>query len=382
MKNISTKNGNMGKDFFSKDTMISKFPEAHDTIHKGFTLVTGANNEHKRDSIKNMLVDSCSKNTAIFIDTRVMLDNNDICLLSSHPLIDGKVRKCDVYEDGLPVNLFSADSEKTDEEKAVDLFDVCSTIYRNPNQEHMELLQEGMSFYIEIPEDLTDCSASDTLRIEKMQIFDILIAAESQTLNDPFLRELHYSIDYDLDDFEVQYNSWKDIIMPQSSLHYIYLNSGSRDSAIPLADMLIASLRNYRKRNHDIPLDLYINDIADLNFSSSGAIKKIINESERLNINVIGIARDYYSPATSIGQIMATAEKQYFLFPTIESKEYVNSTLQIGRGDGWPFKDFLYDDTILKEISTDSHTGMNIASVFKGRLKNFFSLRNYFGYNE
>ena len=63
---------------------------------------------------------------------------------------------------------------------------------------------------------------------------------------------------YDLDDFEVQYNSWKDIIMPQSSLHYIYLNSGSRDSAIPLADMLIASLRNYRKRNHDIPLDLYI----------------------------------------------------------------------------------------------------------------------------
>ncbi len=163
MKNISTKNGNMGKDFFSKDTMISEFTEAHDTIHKGFALVTGANNEHKRDFVKNMLVDSCSKNTAIFIDTRVVLDNNDICLLSSHPIVDGKVRKYDIYEDGLPVNLFSADSEKIDEEKAVDLFDVCSSIYRNPNHDYMELLQEGMSFYIEIPEDFTACSASAVL---------------------------------------------------------------------------------------------------------------------------------------------------------------------------------------------------------------------------
>ncbi len=39
MKYFSTKNGKMGKDFFSKETMISKFPEAHDTVHRGFTLV-------------------------------------------------------------------------------------------------------------------------------------------------------------------------------------------------------------------------------------------------------------------------------------------------------------------------------------------------------
>ena len=52
----------MGKDFFSKDTMISKFPEAHDTIHKSFTLITGENNENKRGFINNMLVGSCGKN--------------------------------------------------------------------------------------------------------------------------------------------------------------------------------------------------------------------------------------------------------------------------------------------------------------------------------
>ncbi len=382
MKKISTKNENMGKDFFSKETMISKFPEAHDTVHRGFTLVTGTNNYLKRDCIKSMLVDSCSKNTVVFIDTRVMLDNNDICLLSSHPIVDGKVRKYDVYADGLPVNLFSADSEKTDEEKAVDLFDVCSSIYRNPDSNHMELLQEGMSFYVEGPEDLTDCSASDILRIEKMQIFDILIAAESQTLNDPFLRELNYSIDSDLDDLEVQYNSWKDIIKPQGSLNYIYLNAGARDSAIPIANMLLASLRNYRKRNHETPIDLYINDISDLNFSCTGAIRKIINEADRLNINVIGIAADYHAPSTPEGEMMSSAGKQYFFFPTLSSKSYVNAALHITSSDSWPFKDMsgygTFDGAVLKELVQDKYTGKSNSTVFKGDFRNYFSLDEFF----
>jgi len=91
MKNLSTKNENMGKDFFSKDTIISKFTEAHDTIHKGFTLITGENNENKRGFINNMLVGSCGKNPTIFVDTRGLMDDDSLDLISSHRLVVGEV---------------------------------------------------------------------------------------------------------------------------------------------------------------------------------------------------------------------------------------------------------------------------------------------------
>ncbi len=382
MKILSVKKAAKENILFAKSENINKFSEPRDTVHKGFTLVTGTNNDIKLDFVKNMLVDSCSKKSTIFIDTRGMLDSNTIDLISSHPLVHGKMKMIDVYKDGLPVNLFSADLEKTNEEKAVDLFDVCSSIYRNPAPDHMEMLHEGISVYIENLEDFTDCSVYEKAQIEGMQIFDFLSQALAYTTNNPFLHEVHYLVEYDLDDCTVMLDSWENIIQYPGPATYIYLNSGWRDSALPIADMILASLRNYRKRNHGIPIDLYINDIGDLNFSSTGSIRKIINESERLNINVIGIARDYYSPATPVGQIMASAEKQCFLFPTIKSKEYVDSALQISSGDEWPFIDILYGDAILKEISTDPHTGKNIASVSKGSLKNYFSLRNYFGFND
>lgn len=382
MKYLSTKNESKENVFFTKRENISKFSDPRDTVHKGFTLVTGTNNDIKHDFVKNKLVDSCSNKSTIIVDTKGMLDNNDICLLSSHPLVDGKVKMIDVYKDGIPVNLFYADPEKTNEEKVIDLFDVCSSIYRNPDPDHMEMLHEGISVYIENMDDFADCSVYEKARIEEMQLFEFLGQAVLYTTNDPFLHELQYLVEYDLDDCAVMLDSWENIIQHPGSATYIYLNSGSRDSALPIADMLLASLRNARKRNHDIPIDLYINDFSDLNFSCTGAIRKIINESERLNINVIGIARDYYSPATPEGQIMASAEKQFFLFPTIKSKAYVDSALHISSDEEWPFIDILYGDAILKEISTDPHTGKNIASVSKGSLKKYFSLRNYFGYNE
>lgn len=382
MKNLSVQKATKKNILFIKSKNINKFSEPHDTVHKGFTLVTGTNNDIKLDFVKNMLVDSCSKKSTIFIDTRGMIDSNTIDLISSHPLVHGKMKMIDVYKDGLPVNLFSADPEKSDEEKAIDLFDVCSSIYRNPAPDHMKMLHEGISVYIENLEVFTDCSGYEKARIEEMLIFDFLSQALAFSSNDPFLHELHYLVEYDLDDCAVMLDSWENIIQYPSPATYIYLNSGSRDSALPLADMILASLRNYRKRNHGIPIDLYINDIGDLNFSSTGSIRKIINESERLNINVIGIARDYHSPATPVGQIMASAEKQFFLFPTIKSKEYVDSALKISSGDELPFIDILYGDAILKEISTDSHTGKNIAIVSKGSLKNFFNLRNYFYFND
>ena len=183
-------------------------------------------------------------------------------------------------------------------------------------------------------------------------------------------RVLHCSIDSDLDNSEVLNNSWEDIFNSEISLLYIYSNSGSRDSAIPIANMLLASLRNYRKRNHETPIDLYINDITDLNFSCTGAIRKIINEAERLNINVIGISADYHMPSTPEGEMMSSAGKQYFLFPTLSSKSYVNAALHITSSDSWPFKDMSGYGTF--------DGGKSNSTVFKGDFRNYFSLEEYF----
>ena len=84
MNILSTKNENKGKEFFNKKKMIHNFPESHDTIYKRFTLMTGTNNDLMRYSVNNKLVDSFSKTSnTIIIDTRSMLDRNDIHLLRS-----------------------------------------------------------------------------------------------------------------------------------------------------------------------------------------------------------------------------------------------------------------------------------------------------------
>jgi len=371
-----------GKEFFKKEEIIKRFHKSVFNANDNFTLVTGANNANKRDAIKNMLINSCSKNPTIFVDTRGLMDDDSLDLISSHRLVVGEVKRNDIYIDGLPVNMFAMDPNKSKEENAVDLFDTGSSIYSAPDTAHIDTLASMMSSYVDEVEVPTDCTISEAARTAKMQFFDTLIAAEINTVNDPFLYELHCSIDSDLDDCKVLNNSWGDIINPQLSLYYTIFNSGARDSAIPLANMMLASLRNYRKRNHETPIDLYINDITDLNFSCTGAIRKIINEAERLNINVIGISADYHMPSTPEGEMMSSACKQYFLFPTLSSKNYVNAALHITSNDSWPFKDIsgygTFDGAILKEVVQDKRTGKSKTTVFKGDFRNYFSLDEYF----
>lgn len=382
MNIVSIKNENKGTEFFTKETLFRKFHESHDFIHKGFTLITGENNENKRGFINNMLVGSCGKNPTIFLDTRRFIDDNSLDLISSHRLVVGEVKRIDIYKDGLPINVFAMDPNKSKEENASDLFDIGSSIYPAPNSSHMDTLESMLSSYVDEAEVPTDCTVSEAAITEKIQFFDTLIEAETYTVNDPFLHELHCSIDSDLDNSEVLNNSWEDIFNSEISLLYIYSNSGSRDSAIPIANMLLASLRNYRKRNHETPIDLYINDITDLNFSCTGPIRKIINEAEKLNINVIGISADYHMPSTPEGEMMSSAGKQYFLFPTLSSKSYVNAALHITSSDSWPFKDMsgygTFDGAVLKELVQDKYTGKSNSTVFKGDFRNYFSLEEYF----
>ena len=126
MNIVSIKNENKGTDFFTKETLFRKFHESHDFIHKGFTLITGENNENKRGFINNMLVGSCGKNPTIFLDTRRFIDDNSLDLISSHRFVVGEVKRIDIYKDGLPVNVFAMDPNKSKEENAIDLFDIQS----------------------------------------------------------------------------------------------------------------------------------------------------------------------------------------------------------------------------------------------------------------
>ena len=64
----------------------------------------------------------------------------------------------------------------------------------------MDTLESMLSSYVDEAEVPTDCTVSEAAITEKIQFFDTLIEAETYTVNDPFLHELHCSIDSDLDD--------------------------------------------------------------------------------------------------------------------------------------------------------------------------------------
>jgi len=64
----------------------------------------------------------------------------------------------------------------------------------------MDALELMLSSYVDEAEVPMDCMVSDAVISEKMQFFDNLIEAETYTVNDPFLHELHCSIDSDHDD--------------------------------------------------------------------------------------------------------------------------------------------------------------------------------------
>ena len=372
---------NKDRIFYNKKMALTGFIESSDTVNPMITFVSGTNNDLKRDFVDSMTVQSCSTNPTVFLDTRGYMADNSLNRISTHPFVHGDVKKIDIYKDGLPVNLKAMDSDKSKEENLVNLFDLVSSVCSSPKKKDMKLLKEVLYAYLEEKEALTECSPIKASLMEDRMLSIPLISTEIYTSNNPAQRELLYSVEKDLDECKVMFESWEDIINSKASLSYVSMNSGSRDSAIPIANMLLASLRNHRKRTHDIPINLIINDISDLNFSWTGAIRKIIDECDRLNINVIGISADYHPSSSPVGKVISSAAKQYFLSPTPSSKNLVDFALRIKCEKAWQLmKMSIYEPAnkvILKELAEDKYMGPRIATVYSGDYRNMFSLDEY-----
>ena len=122
MKKIQARNENEKNRFYNKEKMINQFCEMDKSVLSNCTLVTGLNNLEKHEFVSNILVDSISNNISLVIDTRGLLNTKMIERLSSHPLISMSVNEYDVFKNGLPVNIFSVDPDKSIEENAINLF--------------------------------------------------------------------------------------------------------------------------------------------------------------------------------------------------------------------------------------------------------------------
>lgn len=376
MKILGKNNG----AFFVCDKTINAFKEQNISgpIYRNGTLLTGRNDEYKQNMLKSMLIQSAEKgHRVLFIDTRGIIDNRMKRFLDYDSNSKIIIKSFDVYKEGLAINLFTIDPYNDPEDNSIILSHTLEALYRETDKDYSDYILQKIQSYVKNMEYNSPFPSYVKVEENMEALFEVFYQAEIEGANDCFNLELCNSLLYELHEIGVKLNSWDDLLLEKGLINYVFLNSGARENASSIADMLLASFIEYRKYHKEKHLDIYVNDLADLNNLISGPIRKLLNMSNELNVTIICLSSNYYANTSAVGQTMSHFENQFFLFPTYSSHNIVNAVLGIEDGEKWPFRFLLRNDAILKKISYDKNKRETVATVYHG---NFIEYFHNYGY--
>ena len=144
--------------------------------------------------------------------------------------------------------------------------------------------------------------------------------------------------------------------------------------------MMMATLYNYQCDNPQIPLDVFIDELQNQNFSKTSPIRKVMKEGRRFHISFFGATQDYYPRNTELGSVMGKAGTQIFLRPTPNSENVVASELRYRKADMLRFDSMQRGDIIVKGNLYSKESGCNIPTTLSGHVDDCPKvLSNYYG---
>lgn len=135
--------------------------------------------------------------------------------------------------------------------------------------------------------------------------------------------------------------------------------------------MLLLTLFSYQNEDYTIPLDIFIDEIQNQNFSSTSSIRKIMKEGRKIHMAFFGSTQDYYPKKTELGSTMEKAGTQVFLRPSEDSEQAVAAELRWKKADMARFDSMDRGDIIVKGALYNKKYKRNTQTTLSGHVDDF-----------
>ena len=338
------------------------------SANNGCALITGYPNQHKRDFVSAMIRDSHERgNNTVVIENVGCLPPEAFGSHFAYSVPKDRTHYCDVFSKGFPFNLVAinknddiAHIEKQLTEKLAatgeysirHLDDIGKLVHSYVREHNEELRKNGW--------------------IDVNALQNILSVAERHNNNDPDELERINTLCEDLSSCGFSNVLENEYFHDPHQLKILQIDSGCLSCAPEITDMLLVDIIHYQNQHRDVHLDVYVDDISNLNYSFSGPIGRIIRDAAHLNMSFIGISKDYYPRYTDRGEVLCDVENTYFLYPTPTSKQAVYDELGIIDEKDWPF-DYLNDNIVVLKRRHNDITGGSTCTIFGGVPEEFYT---------
>lgn len=179
---------------------------------------------------------------------------------------------------------------------------------------------------------------SDTLALidpnEPIRTGDILAMLQEDNSTFESLRCRLEPLFEDIDELGMSQQSWGDVVNQSQSKIFIFQTAFiGAEHGNQLIDMILASLFSFQQENHEVPLDIFIDEVQNQNFSPDSPIARILKEGRKFNCAFFGATQDFYPFKTELGKVMSKADTNIFQRPTPNSANAVADVLRFKKAD-------------------------------------------------
>lgn len=203
------------------------------------------------------------------------------------------------------------------------------------------------------------------------QIEDIKAQLDGEGATYESLRNRLEPLFDDIDQCRMSGNSWGDFLRNTDKIIVIRTNSLYTGCGNQLIDMMLATLFNYQRENSTMPLDVFIDEIQNQNFSKISPICKIMKEGRKIHMSFFGATQDYYPRNTELGSVMGKAGTEIFLRPTPNSESVATAELRFNKADMARFDSMGRGDIIVKGSLYNKEQNRNISVILCGYVDDY-----------
>ena len=170
--------------------------------------------------------------------------------------------------------------------------------------------------------------------------------------------------------------TWNNFLASSKPIVIIHTEGINLDNNNQVIDMLLLTLFSYQNEDFTIPLDIFIDEIQNQNFSSTSSIRKIMKEGRKIHMAFFGSTQDYYPKKTELGSTMGKAGTQIFLRPSEDSEQAVAAELRWKKADMARFDSMDRGDIIVKGVLYNKKNKHNTQTTLSGHVDDFLSWDN------
>ena len=313
----------------------------------------------KRSSLRNQI---------IAFDTSESFTYKALCKNLSKEFVDANITFYNIDTSTIPIDIFRVDDSLSTASKIKYLVGVFKAGIGDLSVPQTNALRCILEAVLSSPTEESFAqrmlNALDAVGESNAKIDERTIASLRNRL-DPLISEI--------ENCGISKETWSEFLAKSKPIVVVHTNGISLDNNHQVIDMMLATLFSYQNEDFSVPLDIFIDEIQNQNFSSNSSIRKIMKEGRKIHMSFFGSTQDYYPRKTELGSTMGKAGTQIFLRPSQDSEQAVAAELRWKKADLARFDSMNRGDIIIKGALYNKEKGRNMQTTLSGHVDNFQS---------